>query len=356
MGIEDLRREIDEIDREIIKCLARRLSIVREIGRLKAREGRLASDDERELYVKSYWRQMATTYGVPIELAEELSESIIRYSKYVQLRDVLGFDVKTITFVGYGRMGRLLALYAVRAGHRVIITGRSFEKAERVARDVGGMFLDIGEAIRSGDFIVLALSSNAFVDGYIDEITSLFRGKIVMDILSSKANVFRYMEDLSIRNGFSYISVHPLFGPQTTPIGEKIAIIPSKTGIEHVDDICMLWRSMGLEPVVVDVDVHEKSMAIVQVLTHLYLLALSQSVDEISREFNVNPYRLSTPTFREVMNIVRRLNSIMDVVIEIQRSNPFSDVVRSRALSTLENIVRRLRYGDGNDIHSKGKQ
>ncbi len=352
MGIEDLRREIEEIDREIIRYLARRLNIVKEVGRLKAEEGRHASDDERELYVKNYWRQLSTMYGVPVELAKELSETIIKYSKYIQLKDMQSFSPKIITFIGYGRMGKLLALYTVRAGHKAIITGRNSEKAESIAKEIGGTSLDISEAVGRGDFIVLALPLNAFTDGYIDKISSLFRGKIVMDILSSKNHIFRYMEELSIRNGFCYISTHPLFGPQTTPLGEKMAIIPSKTGIEHVNDVCMLWRSIGLEPIVIDIDEHEKSMAIIQVLTHLYLLALYYSIEEVSREFGIDPYKLSTPTFREIMGIIKRLNNIMDVVIEIQKSNPFSDVVRSKAFSIFEKMIYELRYGDGNALHS----
>ncbi|ADM28528.1 chorismate mutase [Ignisphaera aggregans DSM 17230] len=350
MEIEDLRKEIEEIDREIIKYLAKRLDIVKKIGRLKIEEGKSASDDERELYVKNYWRELSTIYGVPVEMAKELIEIIIKYSKYIQLKNSQNSDSRTITFIGYGRMGKLLALYSIRAGHRVIITGRDPEKAYSVAREVGGLVLDIGEAIERGEFIVLALSLEAFRDGYIDRISRLFKEKIVMDILSSKTPVFSHMEELSMRYGFIYISTHPLFGPQTTPIGEKIAVIPSKTGVSYVDDVCKLWRSIGLDPIVIDVETHEKAMAVVQVLTHLYLLAFQQSLEELSRELGVDPYILSTPTFRDLMNVIRRLNNIKDVVLEIQKSNLFSEMVRSRALSIFMEIVHKL--GDKHALHS----
>ena len=49
--MEQLRNQIDELDREIVKLLARRVRIAQELGRLKRSSGRPIVDEQREAQV-----------------------------------------------------------------------------------------------------------------------------------------------------------------------------------------------------------------------------------------------------------------------------------------------------------------
>ena len=51
MSLEDWRNEIDRIDLEIVNLLQRRISIVEEIGKVKAQAGLPLVDAEREKYI-----------------------------------------------------------------------------------------------------------------------------------------------------------------------------------------------------------------------------------------------------------------------------------------------------------------
>jgi monofunctional chorismate mutase len=48
MDLQDLRRELDEIDRELLRLFCRRMAVVEEIGAYKMREGLHVADPERE--------------------------------------------------------------------------------------------------------------------------------------------------------------------------------------------------------------------------------------------------------------------------------------------------------------------
>lgn len=344
MEIEELRKSIDEIDKEIVKLIAKRFEVVKRIAEEKIAKNKGVLDEERETLVKMNWRRYALEYGVPINVVEELIELLIKYSKSYQL-SLMATSRKykrNITFIGYGNMTRVLVKQLVQVGHDVVISGRSIDKAKRLADELRCKCMDVSQAIEHGEFIVLALSLDAFIDKYVDSISLYFKDKIVMDILSSKGWVFNYLENKSIKENFKYVSLHPLFGPLTPPVSEKIAVIPSKTGVDVLQDVIDLWISAGLEPVVVDFEEHEKAMAIVQVLTHLYLIAFSRASNELIKELNINPDRLSTPTYRDIKAVTERIKYIENVVFEIQRNNPFSNLVRKKALEVLNNIIESI--------------
>ncbi len=344
MVIEELRRNIDEIDKKIIQLIGKRLEIVQKIAEVKNIEGRSISDNERELTVKMNWKRLAVEYNVPIDMASALIELIIKYSKSLQIHSRIKEKIqRSITFIGYGNMARVLARQLIKAGHSVVITGRNLDKAKKLSSDLGCSYMDVESATRFGEYIVLALPFNAFTSGYVDEVTVYFENKVVMDILSSKSWVFNYLEHKSLSKNFMYISTHPLFGPLTPPIGEKIAIIPSKSSVAVIQDVANLWLSAGLEPIIVSFEEHEKAMAIVQVLTHLYLMAFSRASEKLSQELGIgNVDKLSTPTYREIKAIVEKLKHLKDVVLEIQKVNPFSTFVRKEAIEILKNVVESL--------------
>ncbi|MCX8167567.1 MAG: chorismate mutase [Ignisphaera sp.] len=344
MEIEELRRHIDEIDRRIIQLVGSRLELVQKIAELKNLKGMGVSDDERELAVKMNWRRLAVEYGVPSDMATALADLLMKYSKSMQINlRIQGEKLQErVVFVGYGGMSRVLAGALVKAGHSVVITGRNLDAAMKLARDLGCSCMDIVSALEFGEYVVLALPPEAFRSGYVDEIARYFRDRIVMDILSSKSWIFNHIENKSLSNNFMYVSTHPLFGPLTTPIGEKIAVIPSRTGGAVLQRVVNLWYSAGLEPIILSLEEHEKAMAIVQVLTHLYLLALSRASEKLSKELGINADRLSTPTYREVRAVLEKLKYMEGVVFEIQKTNPFSALVRERALEALKDVIEYL--------------
>lgn len=59
-----------------------------------------------------------------------------------------------IAIVGYGNMGSALAQVLVKAGHKVVLTGRNLAKADEVANRTGAKALPGPQAALDADIIL----------------------------------------------------------------------------------------------------------------------------------------------------------------------------------------------------------
>lgn len=349
MSLEETRRRIEEIDKNIVELISKRLKLVEEIAKIKARGGLGIVDDMREVELKILWRRYATSYGVPLSLVERIFSVLLSYSKDIQFNVVTNRECYehakacgAIAIIGYGRMARALGMLLVNKGYEVIISGRDIGKAKALAKDVGCIASRLDDALRNSRYVLLTLSPRAFEERFIDKIAGELHEKIVMDILSAKGSIYKHLEELSKIHHFYYISVHPLFGPSTPAAGQKIVLIPSETGTEFVNEVVKLWKCASLDPLVTSFEEHEKAMSIVQVLTHLLILVFEASLNELSRKLSVDYIKFSTPTFKEFLAITFRLDEIRDVVLEIQKNNIFSPLVRETVLEIVKRVISQL--------------
>ncbi|MEM4969991.1 MAG: chorismate mutase [Sulfolobales archaeon] len=336
--IEMLRREIDRIDGELIELIRRRLDIAMKIGLLKKAKGAPIRDLTREAEVEERWIRLSREKGIPESLAREIAKILIRYSIAVQT--TLTTNSKRVAVLGYGGMARTLGEMMVLAGHRVMIGGRDPEKARDLAGAIGCEYGDPRDIILRSDYVVIALSREAFTNGYVDSLATYMKGKIVMDILSAKTGIYEKMASASKELGFSYISTHPLFGPSILPYGETIVLIPSDTGAEVLEEAMIFWSSIGLVPVIAGYDEHERAMAIVQVIPHLYMLALSEAIEDLSRRYGVEYRMFRTYNMRKIDEVVERIKNNAEVIKEIQRYNKYASEARRVGVEALIKVAR----------------
>mgnify|MGYP001770635735 FL=1 len=348
MSIEELRTKIDEIDYQILSLLSQRLRIAKKIGELKGIKGAPVKDEKREREVVKNWIENARKLEIPEDLALSVLNDILFHSRKVQV------GVKSpyrITVIGYGGMGRALARLFSSVGNNVVITGRNPDKAQEASKETGSVAMPLKSAVEWGDYVILALPPEALKDQFMEKVYPDLKGKTVMDIASSKRIVFDVLERRSEEHSFRFVSTHPLFGPYSNPIGERVVLIRSKTSGE-MNDVKELWRSAGLNVVETDLETHERAMAVVQVLSHFFVLGLRESYKKASQVLDVGNVLddLQTVTYRELTQIIERLSKQEDVVMEIQRLNPYAFIAREIGFNTLKDLYERL----GRDaIHPK---
>lgn len=82
--LERLREEILDCDRELVRVLARRKHLVREVGALKARLGRQVTDPGREAEVARRAATLARDAGVDEELVRNLIWQIMAAARKQQ--------------------------------------------------------------------------------------------------------------------------------------------------------------------------------------------------------------------------------------------------------------------------------
>jgi len=350
--LDSLREEISKIDDNIALLLSLRLKYAREIGRVKRLKGMAIRDEEREGEVLSKWEALAVKYGIPHQLVNEILSKILQYSRASQ---VLPRRKVNVTLVGYGGMAKSISSLLSFAGHSVVLTGRNLTRASEAASSVKAVSMPVSEALNWGDYVILAVPPQGLFSPFLYNFYPRLKGKTVMDVSSSKEQVFHKMESLSKEHGFSFISTHPLFGPLPLPIGERIVLIPSSTGVEKLSEVMDFWTEAGLTPVVSNYEEHEKAMAVVQVLPHFFMIALMRSLEDLHSSLGINPEVFSTTNFSSISAILNRIRDNMPTILEIQASNKYSREVREKGLIQLIKVKEELDNLDAIRPEGKGR-
>lgn len=316
--------------------------IARRIGLVKKMLGLPIKDHAREVKVLEKWLTKSMQKGLPEDLVREIVNLLIRYSILFEASQAT--RTKNVALLGYGRMASTLGMMIKKAGHSLKISGRDVEKAKELSKIIDCESGDPHSIIRDSEYVILALSREAFEDGYVDTLSVHMKDKVVMDILSTKSGIYEKMERLSEEVGFRYISTHPLFGPLSLPYGETIVLIPSRSARE-VDDVVDFWFSVGLSPIVADYEEHERAMAIVQVLPHMFLIALSETMKILSLKYNVKYQTYRTYLLKIVERALERVESNLKSVMEVQKHNKYADEARRIGIEVLTSVAQRLRGG-----------
>ncbi len=84
ISLELLRREITEIDIELIELIAKRQQVALEIGDYKKTHGLPVFDPQREAELCKLHQQECLKYKVSVEMLDEIFKIIIEESRKVQ--------------------------------------------------------------------------------------------------------------------------------------------------------------------------------------------------------------------------------------------------------------------------------
>ena len=82
--LEDLRREIADLDEQLVALLARRLALVVEVGQVKHDLGLPTLDPTREAEVVRRGAELARAQGLDPELARDVLWRIMAHARYIQ--------------------------------------------------------------------------------------------------------------------------------------------------------------------------------------------------------------------------------------------------------------------------------
>src|SRR5687767_9900244 len=83
-SLEDLRRRINELDRQILELVGKRQETSREVARAKRATGQATRDFNREKEVLLAAREAGRQYGVSPQVAENILRLLIRTSLTTQ--------------------------------------------------------------------------------------------------------------------------------------------------------------------------------------------------------------------------------------------------------------------------------
>jgi len=225
--------------------------------------------------------------------------------------------MKVTIIGGAGGMGRWFAEFFTGNGVEVRIVDKSPE-TKAIANQIGVEFLNTdilnvteGEAAGNEEIVdtdVLLVSVPIDITGrVIERIGPKMRGNsLLMDITSVKKMPVEMMQKFTTAS-IEILGTHPLFGPTAKSMrGQTIVFVPSRKVGRLYEEVDTMFRRNGAKIEVLTAEEHDKTMSVIQGLTHFILLAFGITLKEL--DFNVEQSRkFMSPMYEILMDFVGRL-------------------------------------------------
>ena len=292
MNLDDLRRELSDVDRQIVELIAERQRIVGEIGRDKLSSGTATRDYAREKDVLDMARAQAGELGVDPDLAEVILAQLIRSSLASQERDRViaegkGDGRSVLVIGGGGKMGGWFAEFFASQGFATTIADPGVE-------DGPGRFSNWTDA--GIDFDVIVVAAPLAVSGRIlAQLAVLKPQGLVFDIGSLKSPLRDGLAELASA-GCRVTSLHPMFGPDTRLLSGRHLIFCDVGSADATRDAKALFGSTMVEQLDMGLDDHDRLIAYVLGLSHALNIAFFTALAE-SGEAAPKLARMSSTTF-----------------------------------------------------------
>ncbi len=336
MDLDELRRELEAVDRGLVELVARRQRLVREVGLAKQRAGRPIRDFGQEREVLERARAAARDLGVSETVATTLMQGLIASALTDQERQRVaahggGGGRRALVVGGAGRMGRWFVGFLASQGFAVEVADPAGPVAGHAFRP------DWRESDLTHDLIVLATELRVTA-GILDSLAARRPPGVVFDIGSLKGPLAAGLGRLA-EAGVRVTSLHPMFGPDTELLSGRHVILVD-AGVAEANRVARsLFTSTMAELVEMSVEDHDRCIAYVLGLSHALNIAFSAALAD-SGEAAARLARLSSTTFDRQLEVARAVaRENPHLYFEIQRLNEFGD----ESLAALRAAVGRLQ-------------
>jgi chorismate mutase / prephenate dehydrogenase len=358
--LDELRRQLDRLDRQLLQIIAERQSTSREIARVKRSTGYPTRDYRREREVILGVRQEAETLGVSPDTAEAVMRLLIRSSLTTQERASVaahgsGTGRRALVIGGAGKMGGWFVQFLTSQGFEVQVAdpaaaaapgvpeaagaagAAGVAGAARGARAAGSAIADWRDSDLSHDFIVVAAPLGA-TNQVLQQLAGRRPRGVVFDLGSLKTPLRAGLEALRAA-GVAVTSLHPMFGPDTELLSGRHVIFIDLGDAKALSSARALFAPTMAEQAVMQLEEHDRLIAYVLGLSHALNIAFFTALAE-SGAAAPRLLELSSTTFDAQFDIAARVaEESPELYYEIQRLNEFG----AESLDALARAVQRVR-------------
>lgn len=337
MTLDELRKRLSEVDRELIAVVAERQKIVAQIGAHKIRNAVPTRDYEREREVLKGAREQARGLGLDPELAEEIMQLLIRSSLTHQEQSRVaaqtsGAGKRVLIIGGAGKMGHWFAQFLSSQGFAV-------EVADPAGDTPFARRADWRDGALDHDIIVVATPMKIAAE-VLAELADRRPAGLIVDIGSLKSPLRAGLTKL-VAAGCKVTSIHPMFGPDTRLLSGRHVIFVDLGVPAATREARELFDSTMAERLTMSLDEHDRLMAYVLGLSHALNLVFFTALAE-SGELVPRLQKMSSTTFDaqlKVASLVARDNP--HLYFEIQALNDYG-AESLRALNAAAERIARL--------------
>ncbi len=288
-----LRREIDELDTQLVELLARRMEIVSAVGKVKSQHGLPIYAPDREADMFARRRQDAVDRGIPPDLIEDILRRTMRES-YQSEHDT-GFKcvfpgLGPIVLVGgHGRLGRLFA--------------RLFESSGYAVRKLGeDDWADAGSMLSDAGLVVVTVPIAVTVE-VIRRLPALPGRCVLADFTSIKSAP---LEAMMAAHSGPVVGLHPMFGPDVPSLAKQVVAYCDGRQPEAYQWLLEQVQIWGATVHRISAVEHDQGMALIQALRHFTSFAYGVHLAEEDPGL-ADLLRLSSPIYRLELAMVGRL-------------------------------------------------
>lgn len=337
MTLDDLRRRLNEIDRQLISLVAERKAVSAEVARVKRSTGHPTRDYEREREVILGARSIAGELGVPPALAEELLRLLIRSSLTTQEQASVaahgaGTGRRVLVIGGGGKIGRWFVAFLTSQGFSVEVADPNGGPAG-VPRVEDWHKSDLNKY----DYLILA-TPLGITDAILRDLALRRPTGVIFDVGSLKSPLRAGLLALK-SHGCRVTSLHPMFGPDTELLSGRHVIFVDLGHAEALQSARELFAPTMAEQVVMSLDDHDRFIAYVLGLSHALNIAFFTALAE-SGEAAPKLARMSSSTFDAQLDVATRVaQESPDLYFEIQSLNDYG----AESLEALAQAVERIR-------------
>jgi len=346
-NLTHLRRDIADVDRELLALLGRRFALAAEVGRYKAERGHPIIVREVEDEVLSRARDAAGACGTTPEVMEGIYRAIVRGAVDRQLRLRVERNAEAATRVlilgAAGGMGSWLRRFLESVGHRVEGVDVAWAGTESAAG--GWAALDEVPELRTvgGIFVSVPLETTGNL------LQSLAAQQLTMPVVEI-ASIKSHLQDpiLNLRRaGTPTLSLHPMFGP-SKPLCEPMTIVHAVWEDEEIERrrIEELMDHPYVELVSLPVEHHDRLMGWLLGLAHLTGLLFAGALCRSKLDPEELAKAASTTFARQVATAESILGEDPALYFAIQRLNPYRGAIYAALTSALGELTGAVEQDD----------
>jgi chorismate mutase/prephenate dehydrogenase len=319
MSLDELRKDLSAVDRQLVEMIAERQRIVADIGKSKQSSGTGTRDYAREKDVLDMGRKQAAEMGVDPDLVESLLEMLIRTSLESQERDRVvaegkGDGRRALVIGGAGKMGRWFVDFFASQGYSTSVADPTIENGPAAFT----AWTDAGV-----EFDVIVVAAPLAVSGRILAQLAVLKPKgLVFDIGSLKSPLIDGLKELR-SVGCRVTSLHPMYGPNTRLLSGRHLIFCDAGDPEATAAAKELFSATMVEQLDMGLEDHDRLIAYVLGLSHALNIAFFTALAE-SGEAAPKLAQLSSTTFDSQLLVSEAVaQDNPHLYFEIQNLNKF---------------------------------
>jgi chorismate mutase/prephenate dehydrogenase len=292
--LEILRRQLDNIDREIVSLLGKRQAEVERVVSLKKAYNLPVYHPAREEDLLSQRRLQGAEAELDPDYIEDLYRRILRQSRVEQTARLAQKGVRagaTVLLVGgLGSMGQYFHNWFADAGYNIRILDRNdWPNADKLCEGIELAIISV--PIEVTNAVADRLGPHLPADCVLADITSIKESPLNAMLDSHEGPV---------------IGLHPLFGPTTSTMDKQIVVVTPGRNLpacKWLIDQFSVWGSIILQ---VSAKEHDEVMSIVQTLRHFATFAFGQFLRRRHVDLS-RTLEFSSPIYRLELGMVGRL-------------------------------------------------